>query len=159
MWAIQHQMSLAIYLMYIALGLCQYPQTHHDEVLLLQQAKVKKQTNLEMNQKEKICKTGNLVHSKDKGQIPLKTCLRIWGAAIGCIGIMRACWGWGWIWLFPLCKNTFNCVKHHLYRISGQLCPWNFDVQFAGKCPHSRAWQIFHNLCNHVPNPDTLKPS
>jgi hypothetical protein len=66
MWAIQHQMSLAIYLMNIALGLCQYPQTHNDEVLLLQQAKVKKQTNLEMNQKEKICKTGNLVRLRDK---------------------------------------------------------------------------------------------
>jgi hypothetical protein len=37
-----HQMSLAICFMYITLGLCQYPQTQHDEVFLLQQAKVKK---------------------------------------------------------------------------------------------------------------------
>lgn len=37
-----HQMSLAIYLVYITFGLCQYPQTQHDEVFILQQAKVKK---------------------------------------------------------------------------------------------------------------------
>ncbi len=61
-----HQISLAICLMYITHGLCQFPQTHHDEVFLFQQAKVKKQTNLKMNQKENIHKTSNLVHLRDK---------------------------------------------------------------------------------------------